>query len=101
MDNMKKIITIILITLITIIVITLVGYKLYQNSDTYTYEWVEVKESTIGQYTLYVNNSIGKHIDGTVRITYLNGESETVDIPKEGTMYVKDIIVKVSNPKKK
>lgn len=101
---MKKKIAIILITLITlmtIIVITLVGYKLYQNSDTYTYEWVEVKESTIGQYTLYVNNSIGKHIDGTVRITYLNGESEIVEIPKEGTMYVKDIIVKVSNPKKK
>lgn len=98
---MKKNLTIILITFITIIILSIVGYKLYQNSDTYTYEWVEVEESTIGQYTLYVNNSTGKHIDGTVRITYLNGESETVEIPKEGTMYVKDIIVKVSNPKKK
>ena len=98
---MKKKIAIILITLIIIIALAIVGYKMYQNSDKYTYEWVEVKESTIGQYTLYVNNSTGKHIAGTVRITYLNGESETVEIPKEGTMYVKDIIVKVSNPKKK
>lgn len=97
--NKKK--NIILLTLITIIILTAVGYKLYQNNDKYTYEWIEVKESTIGQYRLYVNNSYGKHIDGKVRITYLNGQSETVDVPKEGTIYVKDIIVKVSNPKKK
>lgn len=98
---MKKKIAIILITLITIIALAIVGYNMYQNNDTYTYEWVEVKESTIGQYTLYVNNSMGKHVDGTVRVTYLNGASETVEVPKEGTIYVKDIIVKVSNPKKK
>lgn len=98
---MKKKIAIILITLITIIALAIVGYNMYQNNDTYTYEWVEVKESTIGQYTLYVINSMGKHVDGTVRVTYLNGASETVEVPKEGTIYVKDIIVKVSNPKKK
>lgn len=98
---MKKKLIITLITTISIILVTVIGYKLYQNKETYTYEWVKVEGSVIGQYTLYVNNSLGKHIDGTVRLTYLNGESEIIEIPKEGIMYVKDIIIKVSNPKKK
>ena len=98
MKNKKVIIVAIIIS---VIILTFICYKVYKGKDNYSYEWVEVKDSSIGQYMLYVNNSIGNHIDGTIKITYLNGASETIDVPKEGILYVKDTIVNVSNPKKK
>lgn len=98
---MKKKNIIIIIISIIVILLAFLGYKTIKNNDKYTYEWIEVKDSSIGQYTLYIKDSFGKYVDGTVKITYLNGATETIDVPKEGVLYVKNTIINVSNPKKK
>ena len=98
---MKKKIVIIFILLIIITIFSFLFINKEKNDEKYSYDWVEVKGSTIGQYRLYVNNSKKKHVDGKARITYLNGKSEVVSIPKKGSLYVKKIITKVSNVKRK
>jgi hypothetical protein len=92
----KKIIVIILGLLVLV-----VGGFWYQIHQRYSYEWVEVKDSSIGQYRLYVNNSLGMHINGTVRIVYINGKSKRVNVDKEGLLYVKGIVAEVRNPNRR
>lgn len=90
-----------------IIVIVLViglffGYKIYKkNYEICSYKWVKEEKSSIGQYRLYVNDKNGKHVDGRVMITYLNGKSKYVEISSKGNLYVKSIIKKISNPRRR
>lgn len=88
------------IFIIIIVIVLLVGFGIsyFNKNQTYTYEWVKVEDSAIGQYKLYVNNSFGKHIDGTVRLVFINGKTKKVDVSKEGTLFVKDVISDVRNP---
>lgn len=96
----KKILIIVLSLFIIFLGFT--GLIISKNyNEQITYEWVEEKQSSIGQYRLFINNSKGKHIDGKIRITYLNGKSEVVEISSDGELYVKNIIKKVENPRKK
>lgn len=69
-------------------------------SNEYTYEWIDEPESVIGQSRLYVNNKLGKHVEGKVTITYLNGNSEEISVSKDGILYVKSIIKEVRNPRR-
>ena len=97
----KKLLMIIaIVVIISIIIVFVIIGNNNKNKSKYEYEWEEVQDSTIGQYRLYVNDKNGNHIDGHVDITYLNGKKETVEISKEGTLYVKSIIKDVSNVKK-
>ena len=54
---------------------------------TYTHEIKDIPESTTGQCYIYVKSSEGKYVDGKVTITYINGNSETVNIPASGYMF--------------
>ncbi len=66
----------------------------------YSYKWVDVAGSTIGQADLYIiNKNTGSIVSGTVTITYKNGASETVSIPTSGKRFVKSAISSVSNAK--
>lgn len=100
---MKKSKKIILISLITVFIIGLIGVGIYyyDKNQTYTYEWVKVEESSVGQYRLYIKNSFGKPVDGTARLVYVNGKTKKVDVDKEGLLYVKDVVLEVRNPKKR
>ena len=92
------------IILIVLFLVVLIGggiYYFYDKNQTYTYEWVEVEDSAVGQYKLYVNNSLGMHVDGTVRLVYINGKTKKVEVPKEGLLYVKDVVSEVRNPMKR
>lgn len=76
-----------------------IGIMYSKTNEKYTYEWVEVEDSAIGQYKLYINNSKGKHIDGTVRLVYINGKTKRVEVDEEGLLYLKEIVKEVRNPK--
>ena len=93
---MKK--KLILIICLSIIIIFLLIY--FTRPNNYKYEWVDEPESIIGQSRLYVNNEYGKHVNGKVTITYLNGKSEEIEISKDGVLYVKSIIKEVKNPRR-
>ena len=87
--------------IITIILLVIIAIAVYQSKQKYTYEWVKEKNSAIGKYRLYVNNSFGKHIDGTVRIVYINGKTKRVNVDKNGLLYIKSIVAEVRNPNKR
>ena len=89
---------IILIFLVLIIGMGM-GIYHYKANETYTYEWVEVEDSAIGQYKLYINNSKGKHVDGTARLVYINGKTKRVEVDEKGLLYIKEIVKEVRNPK--
>ena len=97
----KKKIVLIIVGLILLIGVGLGGMYFLKKKQTYTYEWVEEKDSSIGQYRLYINNSRGKHIDGTARLVFINGKTKKVEIDKEGTLYVKNVVADVRNPMKR
>lgn len=66
----------------------------------YSYKWVDVQGSTIGQADLYIiNKDTGSVVSGTATITYQNGASETVSITTGGKRFVKSAIASVSNVK--
>ncbi len=66
----------------------------------YSYKWVDVAGSTIGQADLYIiNKDTGSVVSGTATITYQNGASETVSITAGGKRFVKSAISSVSNVK--
>lgn len=97
---MKK--KVVLILFIVLVIVGIVGgVYIYKSNEKYTYEWVEVEDSSIGQYMLYVNDSRGRHVDGTVRLVYINGETKKVEVDKEGLLYLKSIVLEVRNPKKR
>ena len=54
------------------ILLFLVTIYIFIENQKYSYEWKEIKESSIGQYTLYINDVFGNHIDGTARLVYIN-----------------------------
>ena len=91
----------IIIGIILIVILSIGSFWLIKTNQKYTYEWVEVKTSSVGQYKLYVNNSWGKHIDGTVRLVFINGKSKKVEVDKEGLLYPKSIVSEVRNPNKR
>lgn len=65
----------------------------------YSYEWIKIEESTIGQYKLYLLNENGNRISGTATITYLNGKSENLSIPLSGKIFIKSTIKSITNIK--
>ena len=83
-----------------LIVVVICIYFFYPD-ESYSYEWVPVKDSAIGQYRLYINDSRGRHIDGVARLVYINGKTKRVMVDKEGLLYVKSIVVEVRNPNKR
>ena len=91
--NKKKII--ILIIILLLLIGLFLSFKMINNNDAYSYEWVKEKDSVINQQRLYVNNKRGKHINGYVRITYLNDNSRKEEIKKEGKLFVRSVIKKV------
>lgn len=101
MSSKKKKIFILIIIIIVVAGLGF-GYNTYKkNYEICSYKWHKVENSSIGQYKLYITNKSGKPIDGRVLITYLNGKSKYEDINKDGKMYVKSVIKKVSNPKRR
>lgn len=97
----KKKIIIICLIMILLIIGTIFGIYYYEKNQTYTYEWIEEKDSSVGQYRLYINDSRGKHIDGTARLVYINGKTKKVNVDKEGLLYVKNVVSDVRNPMKR
>ena len=95
MKNKKIIIITIVIVLLCIIGISL------NKKEKYTYQWIEEKDSAIGQYRLYINDKKGNHIDGTARLVYVNGKTKRVNVDKEGLLYVKSVIAEVRNVDKR
>ena len=87
--------------LVSVLVVTLIIVVVFKLSNRYSYEWVKVESSSIGQYRLYVNDIRGRHIDGTVRLVYINGKTKRVNVDKEGLLYVKSIVSEVRNPNKR
>lgn len=63
---------------------------------TYSHEIVDIPSSAIGQCYIYIKSSEGNRVGGTINITYTNGKSETVDVPVDGIMKVKNTISSVS-----
>lgn len=90
----------VILLVVVIIIIVTSSIILINKYNQVSYEWVLEKESTIGQYRLYINDLNGKHIDGKINITYINDKSEVIEVSKDGVLYVKNIIASVSNPKR-
>ena len=96
---MKKICLI----LVGIFVVGVFSFYWFSSSkdEVYTYEWVEERDSAIGQYRLFINDSRGRHVDGVARLVFINGKTARVSINKEGVLYVKSVVSAVRNPKKR
>lgn len=91
-----------ILILIVIVIGLFFGYKIYKkNYEICSYKWVKEEKSYVGQYRLYVNDKNGKHVDGSVMLTYLNGKVEYVNVSSKGNLYIKKTIKKVSNPRRK
>ena len=91
---------IIIISTIILVLLCIIGINLTKE-EKYTYQWIEEKDSSIGQYRLYINDSKGNHINGTARIVYVNGKTKRVDISKKVNLYVKSVISEVRNVDKR
>lgn len=91
------------VILLVLCLVIVVGFGIYyyNANQTYSYEWVEVEDSAVGQYKLYINNSFGMHVDGTARLVFINGKTKKVEVDKEGLLYVKDVVSEVRNPMKR
>lgn len=97
MNKKKKLIAFIIMIIIALLIGGYICFKDYNKPA--SYEWIKEEGSVINQQRLYINNKNNKHIEGYVRITYLNGTSKKEQIPKTGKIYVKSVIkeVKVIN----
>ncbi len=96
----KRIITLFITGCICLMIVISI-YFIFNHNQKYSYEWEEVKTSSIGQYRLFVNDVKGRHINGSVRLVYINGKSKRVDVDKKGLLYVKSIVLEVRNPNKR
>ncbi len=92
--NKKLLIPLILIVFVIVFICI---FKTY----TYSYSLEKEEKSVVNQYRLYVNNKNGKHIDGKVDITYLNGKKQTIKVNKDGKLIIKSVIKKIDNPKRR
>lgn len=101
MNNIKNKRKIIIISSCVVAFFVIVGVIFSNINNKYTYEWVKVDNSSVGQYLLYINNYRGKHVDGTARLVYINGKTKRVNIDKDGLLYVKNIVAEVRNPDKR
>ena len=97
---MKKRVKEIIIASSILIVVIIIALT-FRPKEKYTYEWVKVGNSSVGQYLLYINNSKGQHINGTARLVYINGKTKRVDVSEDGLLYVKGIVSEVRNPNKR
>lgn len=66
-----------------------------EKNITYSIEWVEIKESNIGQFTLYIKSSEGNYVSGKVEITTVNDKTSEVEVPTTGVIYIKNAIKNV------
>ncbi len=94
--NKKKYIIVIL--LVFILLCGVMTYNIIYNH--YSYEWIEERNSVVGQYRLFLKNGFGKYVDGHIDITYLNDKTETVEVTSDGILYIKEIIKNVENPRR-
>lgn len=69
--------------------------------NTCSYSLVKEEKSVVNQYRLYVNSKTGRHVNGSVDITYLNDKKETIKVDKKGKLIIKSVIKKISNPKRR
>lgn len=100
--KLKKKKLLVLIVVPVLVIGLFIGYKSYKRDyEICTYKWVKEEKSSIGQYRLYVSDNKGKHVKGRVMLTYLNGKSKYVDVSVNGNLYVKNVIKKVSNPRRR
>ena len=100
MDKKKKILIVIVFIISILLVSGILIFKIQEsNNMPVSYEWVKEKDSIVNQQRLYINNKNKKHIEGYVRITFLDGNSIKEKIPKEGKVYVESVVkeVKVIN----
>ena len=100
MGKQKKILIVIVFIISILLVSGILVFKIQEsNNMPVSYEWVNEKDSVINQQRLYINNKNKKHIEGYVRITFLDGNSIKEKIPKEGKVYVESVVkeVKVIN----
>lgn len=84
-----------------LILIVFILSFLFIRSKSYSYSLVKEEKSVVNQYRLYVTNKNGKHIDGTVDVTYLNGKKQTIEVTKDGKLIIKSVIKKIDNPKRR
>lgn len=61
---------------------------------TYEYEWKDVEGSVIGQGKLYIKNSKGEYVNGTLKLTTLSGATITENVTADGSdnIYIKSAI---------
>ncbi len=84
-----------------ILIAFVIGFICLFRTNTYSYSLEKEEKSVVNQYRLYVNNKNGKHIDGKVDVTYLNGKKQTIKVKKDGTLIIKSVIKKIDNPKRR
>ena len=63
---------------------------------TYTYEIIDTPASSIGQCDIYIRNSDGVRVSGTITIHYTNGKDETVDVTSNGVRRIRSAISSVT-----
>ena len=64
---------------------------------TFEYEWQEIEDSSIGQGKLYIKNSKGEYVDGTLKLTTLSGATIIENVTANGSenLYIKSAISSV------
>lgn len=62
---------------------------------TYSYQWVKIESSSVGQYYLYIVSSEGEKVNGVVKVNYTNGKSNEQNVSTSGLTLVKDTVSSV------
>ena len=63
---------------------------------TYNYEIIDVPNSTVEQCDIFIKNSDGVRVSGTITIHYTNDRDETVSVTTSGVRRVKSLIASIS-----
>lgn len=84
-----------------ILIVFIIGFICIFRTNTYSYSLEKEEKSVVNQYRLYVNNKNGKHVNGKVDVTYLNGKKQTITVDKEGKLIIKSVIKKIDNSKRR
>lgn len=66
--------------------------------DEIAYDWVPLKDDTVGQETLYLLKN-GERVAGTCDITYNSGKTVTKEVPVTGFVTTRSIVNKITNIK--
>lgn len=71
--------------------------NVYVKKDNYKIVWVKVDGTSIEQYKLYIKNSSGKYVSGTLQLTTIAGKTfdEKVSVSGSENIYIKSAIESV------